>query len=177
MVKDQVDNCLACQAVTPSKSSRIEPLKMTPLPSGQWKMMAMDFIGPFPSGDYLLVVINEHSSFLEVEILKSTSAKSVIPRLNTIFARQGIPNKLKTNNGPPFNGVEFSNFAKYLGFHHRKVQPLRPRANGEAECFMPNLEKCVQTVVVEGKNLNCTNFSDSNVLHRTQPGMYPQVKH
>ena len=152
MVKDKVDNCLACQAVTPSKSSRIEPLQMTPLPSGPWKMLAMDFLGPFPSGDYLLVVIDEYSRFPEVEIVKSTSAKSVIPRLDAIFARQGIPNELKTDNGPPFNGAEFSNFAKYLGFHHRKVQPLWPRANGEAERFMPNLEKCVRTAVVEGKN-------------------------
>ena len=152
MVKDKVDNCLACQAVTPSKSSRIEPLQMTPLPSGPWKMLAMDFLGPFPSGDYLLVVIDEYSRFPEVEIVKSTSAKSVIPRLDAIFARQGIPNELKTDNGPPFNGTEFSNFAKYLGFHHRKVQPLWPRANGEAERFMPNLEKCVRTAVVEGKN-------------------------
>ena len=152
MVKDKVDNCLACQAVTPSKSSRIEPLQMTPLPSGPWKMLAMDFLGPFPSGDYLLVVIDEYSRFPEVEIVKSTSAKSVIPRLDAIFARQGIPDELKTDNGPPFNGVEFSNFAKHLGFHHRKVQPLWPRANGEAERFMPNLEKCVRTAVVEGKN-------------------------
>ena len=74
------------------------------------------------------------------------------PNLSSIFARQGIPDELKTDNGPPFNGVEFSNFAKYLGFHHRKVQPLWPRANGEAERFMPNLEKCVRTAVVEGKN-------------------------
>ena len=55
MVKDKVDNCLACQAETPRKSSRIEPLQMTPLPSGPWKMLAMDFLGPFPLGDYLLV--------------------------------------------------------------------------------------------------------------------------
>ena len=128
-------------------SSRIEPLQMMPLPSGPWKMLAMDFIGPFPWSDYLLV-IDEYSCFLEVEIVKSTSAKSVIPRLDTIFARQGIPIELNTDNGPSFN-----DFAKYLGFHHRKVQPLWPRANGEAERFMPNLEKCVRTAVVEGKNL------------------------
>ena len=103
-------------------------------------------------GDYLLVVIDEYSRFPKVEIVKSTTAKSVIPRLDAIFARQGIPDELKTGNGPPFNGVEFSNFAKYLGFHHRKVQPLWPRANGDAERFMPNLEKCVRTAVVEGKN-------------------------
>ena len=101
MVKDKVDNCLACQEVTPSKSSRIEPLQMTPFPSGPWKMLAMDFLGPFPSGDYLLVVIDEYSRFPEAEIVKSTSAKSVIPKLDAIFARQGIPEELKTDNGPP----------------------------------------------------------------------------
>ena len=115
-------------------------------------MLAMDFLGPFPSGDYLLVVIDEYSCFPEVEIVKSTSAKSVILRLDTIFARQGIPDELKTDNGPPLNGVEFSNFVKHLGFHHRKVQPLWPRADGEAERFMPNLKRRVQTAVVEGKN-------------------------
>ena len=61
MVKDKVDNCLACQAVTPSKSSRIETLQMTPQPSGPWKMLAMDFPEPFPSGDYLLAVIDENT--------------------------------------------------------------------------------------------------------------------
>jgi len=165
MVKDKVDNCLACQAVTPSKSSQIEPLQMTPLPSGPWKLLAMDFLGPFPSGDYLLVVIDEYSRFPEVEIVKSTSAKSVILRLDAMFARQGIPNKMKTDNGPPFNRVELGNFVKYLGFHHRKVQPLWPRANGEAERFMPNLEKCVQTMAerdTEQKS-NIKAYADSKL--------------
>ena len=74
MVKDIVDNFLACKAVTPSKSSRIEPLQMTPLSSGPWKMLAMDFLGP---GFYLLVVIDQYNRFPEVEIVKCTSAKSV----------------------------------------------------------------------------------------------------
>ena len=98
MVKDEVDNCLACQAVTPGKSSRIEPLQMMSLPSGPWKMLAMDFLGPFPSGDSLLVVVDKYSSFLKVEIIKSTSGRSVIPRLDAIFARQGAEDR----QWPPF---------------------------------------------------------------------------
>ena len=115
----------------------------------------------------------------EVEIVKSTSAKSVILRLDAIFARQGIRDELKTDNGPPFNGVQFSNFAKYSGFHHRKVQPLWPRANGEAERFMPNLEKCVRTAVVEDKNWKqeLYKFLRQYPQHRTQPRIYPQMKH
>ena len=144
-------------------------------------MLAMDFLGDsLPSGDYLLVVIDKYSRFPEVEIVKPTSAKSIIPRLDAIFARQGIPDKLKTDNGPPFNGVQFSNFVKYLGFHHRKVQPVWPRANGEAERFMPNLGSvCGLLSSLRAKigNRNCTTFSDNIVRHRTQLQMYPQMKH
>ena len=45
MVKDKVENRQAFQAITPSKSSRIKLLQMTPLPSRPWKMPTMDFLG------------------------------------------------------------------------------------------------------------------------------------
>ena len=83
------------------------------------------FLGPLPSGEYLMVVIDKYSRFPEVEIVTSTSARSTIPpKLDAIFARQGIPDFLKSDNGLPFNGKEFKNFAEYLGFHHRKITPL-----------------------------------------------------
>lgn len=65
-----------------------------------------------------MVVIDEFSRFPEVELLTSTSAKAVIPKLDAIFARQGVPDILKSDNGPPFNGREFENFANHLGFNH-----------------------------------------------------------
>ena len=39
----------------------------------------MDFLGPRPSGEYLMVVIDEYSRFPEVEIVTTTSARSTIP--------------------------------------------------------------------------------------------------
>ena len=50
-----------------------------------------------------------------------------------IFSRHAIPDVVKTDNGPPFNGNEFQTFSKDFGFQHRKITPLRPEANGEAE--------------------------------------------
>ena len=49
-------------------------LKMTPLPKAPWKQVATDFVGPFPTGEYLLVIIDEFSPFLDVEILTTISA-------------------------------------------------------------------------------------------------------
>ena len=120
LAEEKVKNCLSCQAAS-TKSPPLEPLRMTPLPSAPWKEVAVDFAGPFPSGDYIMVVTDEFSRFPEVEILTSTSTRTVIPKLDAIFARQGIPDVLKSDNGPPFNGLEFKNFADYLGFKHRRI--------------------------------------------------------
>ncbi len=37
--------------------------------------------GPFPTGEYLLVVMDEYSRFPVVEILHSTAARTTIPML------------------------------------------------------------------------------------------------
>ena len=96
---------------------------MTSLPSAPWKEVAIDFAEPFPAGDYIMLVIDEYSRFPEVETLTSTSARAVIPKLDAIFARQGIPEVLKSDNGPPFSGHEFRKFTEYLGFEHRRITP------------------------------------------------------
>ena len=61
----------------------------------------MDFLGPLLSEEYPMVVIDEYSRFPEVEIVTSTSTRSTIPKLDTIFAIQGIPDVLKSDNEPP----------------------------------------------------------------------------
>ena len=132
MTEDTIQNCLPFQAAT-AKSPPPEPLRMTKLRSAHWKEVAVDFAGPFPSGDYIMVVIDEYSRFPEVELLASTSAKAFISKLDAIFARQGVPDILKSDNGLPFNGHEFEDFPNYLGFKHRRITPYWPRANGEAE--------------------------------------------
>ena len=132
-----------------TKSPPLEPLRMIPIPCAPWKEVAVDFAGPFPSGNYIMVVTDELRRFREVEILTSTSARTVIPKLDAIFARQGISDVLKSDNGPPFNGLEFKNFAAYLGFNHKSYWS---RANGEAERLVQILEKSIRIAHLEGRN-------------------------
>jgi hypothetical protein len=46
--------------------------------------------------------------------------------LDAIFSRQGLPEVLKSDNGPTFNGAEFEPYAKHCGFTHRKITPYWP---------------------------------------------------
>ena len=78
--------------------------------------------------------------------MHSTSAKTVIPKLDRIFAAYGVPQVVKSDNGPPFSGHEFAQFAEHLGFKHRKVTPLWPEANSEVGRYMKTFGKVLGTI-------------------------------
>ena len=152
MVEERVKACIPCQATSTHGSEHCTPLKMSHLPDRPWKELSIDFIGPFPTGESLLVVMDDYSRLPEVEIVHSTSSNTVIPKLDAIFARQGIPSELRSDNGPPFNGGEFASFASYIGFKHRRITPLWPGANGEVEHFMRILGKAIRAAFIDQRN-------------------------
>ena len=149
LVEATVKSCIPCQASYQGQQRR-EPLMPTPLPSSPWTCLSMDFAGPFPSGDYLMIVIDDYSRYPEVEIIKSVSEKTVLPKLDQIFARQGLPKEIKSDNGPPFNGKAFADYADECGFKHRKITPLWPEANGSAERAVQTVKNAIRAFVAEG---------------------------
>ena len=63
---------------------------MSLLPPGLWHTVLINFGGPFPTGKYLLVVIDVYSRFPEVAIVHSTSAKTAINKLKRILNLQDM---------------------------------------------------------------------------------------
>ena len=57
------------------------------------------------------------------------------------FATYDTSLKIKSDNGPSFNGEEFSNCSKIHGLKHRKSTPKHPQANGEIENYMKQIKK------------------------------------
>lgn len=120
-----------------------EPLKMTPLPSDPWQQVSIDFCEV--AEHYVLVVIDDYSRFPEVAIVHSTAAKAVIPKLDSIFSSYGVPQIVKSDNVPSFNGHEFALFAEYLGFKHHNVTPLWPETNRKVERLKKAFGKVLRT--------------------------------
>ena len=75
----------------------------------------------------------------------------MIPKFVKAFAQFGIP-ETKSDNGSPFQSEKFRSYAKRTGFHHRKVAPRHPEANGQAKRFVCTVEKAIVTYIAEGKN-------------------------
>ena len=68
----------------------------------------------------------------------------MLPELHETLSMFGLPKKLKSDNGAPFNGIEFEKFCGYYAIQHRKITPYWPEANAEDERFMKNLTKVFQ---------------------------------
>ena len=100
------------------------------------------------------MVTYDYSRYPVVEFVKSTSSYRVIPVLDNIFSMFGVPEIVKSDNGPAFQGGEFHKYAQYLGFTHRKITPYHPRANGECERFMRTLGKVVRIAATESQPVN-----------------------
>lgn len=47
-----------------------------------------------------LVVIDAHSKWPEVAVMKSTSSERILEELRSIFSHFGLPQQLDSDNGP-----------------------------------------------------------------------------
>ena len=148
-VESLIGNCLACQAQIES-NVRVNPLMMNVMPSEPWKVVQIDHYSR-PDGGHDIVVVDAGSRMPFVEEVASTSAEANMPVLDTLFSTFGVPEVVRTDNGPPFNSERFAQFAKYMGFKHQKITPEHPEANGLVERFMPNLTKIYTAAIIEKK--------------------------
>jgi hypothetical protein len=114
----------------------------------------IDFLGPLPTGELILVAIDAYSRYPQVEIVHSTSAAALITKLDRLFSTHGIPYKVVSNNGPPFNEQEIRRYMEIHahGIEFVTVTPLWPQGNSEAESFMKPLLKSILTARTEGRN-------------------------
>ena len=123
--------CFGCQMV--SKHVPPPPIKPTRLPERAWQEIAVDLLGPLPTGEHLLVVVDYFSRWMEVDVLRSTTSAAVIKCLDNHFARYGIPAGLRTDNGSNLVSEEMEKYLEEMGIVHHYNTPLWPRANGEVE--------------------------------------------
>ena len=95
------------------------------------------------------------------KVLKKTDAKHVTNTLDEFYTSYGNPMVHRTDNGPPFNSHEFTDFSNKRGIQHELAYPYHPQAN-YAETFMKPLGKCLKIANLEGKDhetaVNQINF-------------------
>lgn len=150
MVEETISKCIPCEANT--NRQIFEPLNMSRLPHGPWLKLSIDFCGPTPTGDYLLVIVDEFSRYPIVYVVRNTSAETIMPLLDQTFAMFGYPETIKSDNGPPYQSYVWKKFLEERGIQCRRITPLWPQANAQAENFNKPLMKAIRAAIVAGEN-------------------------
>ncbi|XP_037526322.1 uncharacterized protein K02A2.6-like [Rhipicephalus sanguineus] len=155
-VETHVSRCPTCTMHRPVTS---EQLLQTPLPERPWQVVGTDLF--HHEGRNYIVAVDYYSRFFELEELSGTQTKHVVQFLSNLFARYGIPDILRSDNGPQYSSLEFLQFTSSWGVRHVTSSPHYAQSNGEAE-------RAVQTA----KNIirKSTNVAEGLLAHRAAPG-------
>ncbi|CAB4004600.1 PREDICTED: uncharacterized protein K02A2.6-like, partial [Paramuricea clavata] len=93
------------------------------------------------------VIVDVHSKWREVIIMHSkTTTSKTVEALQTVFARNGLPKLLVSDNGPQFTAEEFQLFLKKNGVKHVTSAPYHPATNGLAERFIQTMKQSLTSM-------------------------------
>ncbi|XP_022826768.1 uncharacterized protein K02A2.6-like [Spodoptera litura] len=129
------------------------PMKRRELPSAPWVDVAIDLLGPLPSNDYLLVIIDYYSRYKEIKITKSIMSSQIIKILKEIFSRLGYPVSITADNGRQFISTEFRSFLQECNITLYNTVPYWPQQNGEVERQNRDILKRLKIGHIEKKDL------------------------
>ena len=148
-IEREVASCVACQALTGLPQH--EPQQPTVMPNRPMEVVAIDYKGVLKDGSSWLSIVCEYSRFLSVYRVASQDFLQTSRAMKKFFFVLGVPEIIKSDNGPVFASAAFANMAKEHGFRHRKVTPYHPRANGAVEATMKGLGKVIRVAEIENR--------------------------
>ena len=140
--KDLTEMVSRCNVCARDVAMRKEPLMLIPLPDYPWQVLGSDLFSL--KGAQYLVVVDYFSRYPEVIQLSSTVSGSIIVALKSIFARHGIPEVLRSDNGPQYISEEFARFTTTYGIRHITSSPRYPQSNGQAERTVQTVKRLIR---------------------------------
>ena len=91
------------------------------LPDRPWQKVGTDLFEL--KGQSYLLVIDNFSCYVEIAKLCGTTSSNVTVHFKSMFARNGMPELVVSDNGPQFSAHTFAKFAEEYGFTHVTTSP------------------------------------------------------
>ena len=130
-IRKMVEACPTCQHHHPQEPR--QPLQPTPAPEHPWQHLGADYCS-FDGFEYL-VIVYYYSKMLFVRRIPPSqcNAAKTISVLKELFSEHGIPQTIRSDNGPQFASHQFTEFPKEWNFDHTTSSPRNPRSNSQAK--------------------------------------------
>ena len=131
-----IKQCLTCIECSNLPVKTLKPHEVPPRP---WVKIGVDFFQDH-LGKKHLIVADYFSKFPYVFPVASAHHFKNITHLRELFAAEGISAIVMSDNGPPFNGEEFRQFAHDFDFVHTTSLPHFHQSNGFIEAMVKKVK-------------------------------------
>lgn len=137
LVHSVISTCLTCQLNDKTVKTAPAPLQPVELPDEPWQKLGLDIIGPFEHAAsgcrFANSLVEYYSKWPEVAFSSHVTTEVVTSFLHSVFAREGNPLFVVTDNGPQFLSSVFSDFLSERGIKHLRTSVYHPQGNGAVE--------------------------------------------
>ena len=130
-IEQLVEAYATCQRDQPQEPR--QPLKPMQPPQQPWQQLRPDFM-TYDGSEYLVIAdyYSKKPIIWKMPTSQCNSAK-MITVLKELFAEHGIPEEIRSDNGPQFASHLFAEFTKDWNIKHSTSSLRNPRSNGQAE--------------------------------------------
>jgi transposase InsO family protein len=118
-----------------------------------------DFIGPFPDGGYVLVIIDTFTRWVELYDTKDASALSAAQCLFKHIGRFGAPLQLRSDNGPHFIAEVIREFLALVGTQYCLTLAYSKKENAIVERMNKEVNRHLRALTFD--NVTLDDYSTS----------------
>lgn len=154
-VEDFCARCEVCakKKMVPRSRWPLKPIEIVPIP---FYMIGVDLIGPLKtnrSGNkYIFSVIYYYTKYAEAEALPNQEAEAIVRALEEIFARNGMPSVLLTDQRRNFESHLVKSVCQLFGIEKRRTTAYHPQTDGLCERFNGVLKALLRMKVNNDKD-------------------------
>ncbi|MEL6803224.1 MAG: integrase, partial [Bacteroidota bacterium] len=159
-------NCKVCNEIAPSQAR--EALQSIPQPQFPFQHVCMD--GFEFNNRHYLVLVDRFSGWLIIFHTKTyPTSNHIINSLRSTFSVYGVPERLFTDGGLPFQSTEFNEFLKRWKISRMTSSARYPQSNGRAELAVKTTKRLLQQNTASDGSLNCEKACRALLQYRNTP--------
>jgi transposase InsO family protein len=152
-IKKYIRECPNCQL----NSQQAFKVKQHPFSASTYQPMErlnFDFIGPFPDGGYLLVIIDTFTRWVELFITPDATALSAANALLEQFGRFGLPSQLLSDQGPHFVATVIKELTALIGIDHSLTIAYSKEENAIVERSNKEVNRHIRALCFDRRIIN-----------------------